>query len=96
MRKKDMVDPRIDLIINAVEQENEPIDIPHLALKLNMDEQETKNIIGAYIKQQTNIKNLMFHRVEPRFFILAHGLQEFVEDKAIQKWLNYFYKTQGA
>ena len=94
MKKKQYVDPRIDLIIKAVEDEQKPVYISDVARKLDMEEQLVKNIVGGYIKQQMSVKNMMFHRIEPRFYVLAHGLQEFVNDKAIQWWLNKYYDIQ--
>jgi hypothetical protein len=94
MGKKE-VDPRIDLIIDTVSKEHEPIPISTVAKKLDIEEQLVKNIVASYIKQQTSVKNLMFHRIEPRFFVLAHGLKEFVDDKNIQKWVQHFYKMTG-
>jgi hypothetical protein len=93
--KKKTPDPRIDTIINTVEQQKDIIDIPHLALLVNIEEQECKNIIAGYIRQQVNLNNLLLHQIEPRFFMLVYGIREFVEDEAIQKQMARYCKMKG-
>lgn len=93
---KKFVDPRITSIIEAVEQEHEPIYLSQLAQKVNIEEQELKNIIGGYIRQQKKIMNIVLHKIDPGFFTLVYGLKECTENKGIQAWMNVYHKMTGA
>lgn len=89
------IDPRINMIIEAVENEKEPVSVSDVAVKLNLEEQLVKNILAEYIKQQTSIRNLLGKGIDPGFFTLAYGLKEFTENKGIQKWVDRYNKMQG-